>query len=58
MDNGGEIGGDLVIIDGITSCFLVQTNTNEELNRFLGVIVFENHGDETDKVTETKVRPP
>lgn len=53
MDNGGEIGGDLVVVN-VTSCFLVQTNAKEELDRFLGVIVFENHGDEADKVTETR----
>lgn len=54
MNNGGEIGGDLVVIDGIASCSFVQTNAEEELERFLGVIVFENHGAETDQVTETR----
>lgn len=54
VNNGGEIGGDLVVIDGIASCSFVQTNAEEELERFLGVIVFENHGAETDQVTETR----
>lgn len=56
VNNGGEIGGDLVVIDGIASCSFVQTNAEEELERFLGVIVFENHGAETDQVTETTKR--
>lgn len=46
MDNGDEIGGDLGVVNGIAGSFLFQTNAEEELHRFLRVIVFENHGAE------------
>ena len=46
MDNGGEISGDLGVVDGSGGGFLVQTDAEEELHRFIGL---ESHGAETDK---------
>ena len=45
MDNGGEISGDLGVVDGSGDGFLVQTDAEEELHRF---IVIGSYGAETD----------
>lgn len=44
MNNGGEISGDLGVVDGSGGCFLVQADAEEELHR---VLVFGSHGAET-----------
>ena len=46
MDNGGEISGDLGVVDGSGGGFLVEADAEEELHRFIGV---GSHGAETDK---------